>query len=99
MRESGPSLASACGAVQQQVLPDPENPEHGTLDRAERLTDDGRGLRPVDELRPVRPVVDAVDADLAPAAARTLRDQSDWFPKVSGMTNVSPVSRAPAGVT
>ena len=32
-----------------------------------------------------------------PPAARTLRDQSDWFPKVSGMTNVSPVSRAPAG--
>jgi P-type Cu+ transporter len=31
-------------------------------------------------------------------AARTLRDQSDWFPNVSGMTNVSPASRAPAGV-
>ena len=31
--------------------------------------------------------------------ARTLRDQSDWFPNVSGMTKVSPVSRAPAGVT
>src|SRR5579871_4082600 len=34
-----------------------------------------------------------------PPAARTLRDQPDWFPKVSGMTNVSQVSRAPAGVT
>jgi len=27
-----------------------------------------------------------------------LRDQSEVFPKVSGMTNVSPVSRAPVGV-
>ena len=77
MRESGPSLASACGAVQQQVLPDPEDPEHGAFGRAERLADDGPGLRAADELRPVRPVVDAVDADLAPPAARTLRDQSD----------------------
>ena len=34
-----------------------------------------------------------------PPAARTLRDQSDWFPNVSGMMKVSPASRALAGVT
>src|SRR5258708_6957431 len=34
-----------------------------------------------------------------PPAARTLRYQSDRVPKVSGMKNTSPTSRAPAGVT
>jgi hypothetical protein len=32
-------LASACGAAQQQVLPDPEDPENGAFGRAERLAD------------------------------------------------------------
>ena len=53
--------------MEQQVLPDPEGPEHGALDRAEGLTYDGPGLGAVDELRLVGPVVDAVDADLAAA--------------------------------
>lgn len=34
-----------------------------------------------------------------PPAARMLRDQSEPFPNVSGMKNVSPASRALAGVT
>ena len=38
-------------------------------------------------------------AYVTPPAARTFIDQSDWLPKVSGITATLPLTRAPAGVT